>query len=278
MPSQQWLDGQYLSFRQIASTMLDSGTAQSSGSSCQPTQNSCGQWVVDGTGTFANKKVFTFEGTSLPAGLTSSKYQVDDQSAGAPYNHCFDPSNVVVSDGFLNLKVPGGQEPTSDNAISCAEITTKFKIQYGSVRTNAIFSTVPGTCHGTSSHPSPLLPTNPTLLGNFFYHNDTQEIDIEYVSDNSSISNPGGQGKDLPPWLQYSNQANKPGGKATYASGDPPNDVTVVHEYRIDWTADKTRFFLDGILQKIFRPMGLEQLEQWRSCILCWPTSSGQCL
>ena len=125
-------------------------TSTSSSGSAQPTQNSCGQWVVPGTGTFANKSVFTFNGNSLPAGLSASDYEVDDQSGGAPYNHVFQPANVAVSGGYLNLKVPGGQTPDANTAISSAEITTNTKMLYGSVRTNAIFSTVPGTCHGTS--------------------------------------------------------------------------------------------------------------------------------
>jgi hypothetical protein len=121
-----------------------------SGVSAQPTQNSFGQWVVPGTGTFAKKSVFTFTGTGLAADLSASSYQVNDQSGGAPYNHLFEPTNVAVSDGFLNLKVPGGQRPSSEIPISSAEVTTNVKMLYGSVRTNAIFSTVPGTCHGMS--------------------------------------------------------------------------------------------------------------------------------
>lgn len=210
-------------------------TPLSSSSSAQPTQNSCGQWVVPGTGTFANKSVFTFTGSSLPAGLSASNYQVDDRSGGAPYNHVFKPANVAVSGGFLNLKVPGGQTPNANTAISSAEVVTTTNLLYGSVRTNAIFSTVPGTCHG-----------------NFFYYSDEQEIDIEYLTNSSSTSNPAGQGLNQPPWLQYTNQAVEGGGQPTYATGAPPANVAILHEYRVDWIPGKTMFFLDGVLQQTF--------------------------
>lgn len=139
-------------------------STNSAGSSAQPTQNSCGQWVVPGTGNFANKSVFNFAGSSLPAGLSASNYEVDDQNGGAPYNHVFEPANVAVSGGYLNLKVPGGQKPTENTAISSAEVVTNTNMLYGSVRTNAIFSTVPGTCQGKFSRVlPPLLLSCPKL-------------------------------------------------------------------------------------------------------------------
>lgn len=134
-----------------SSSSSGSAAGSDSGGSDGVTQNSCGQWVVPGTGTFANKSVYTFEGNSLPAGLSASNYNVDDRSGGAPYNHVFTSKNVTVSGGFLNLKVPGGQKPSSKIPITSAEVVTDKKMLYGSVRTNAIFSVVPGTCHGKSS-------------------------------------------------------------------------------------------------------------------------------
>jgi beta-glucanase (GH16 family) len=91
------------------------------------------------------------------------------------------------------------------------------------------------------------------FIGNFFYHSDQQEIDIEYVTNTSSLSNPAAQGLNQPPWLQYTNQAVVEGGQSTHATGPAPANVATLHEYRVDWTADKTMFFLDGVLQKTFR-------------------------
>ncbi|KAK5942536.1 hypothetical protein PMZ80_005101 [Knufia obscura] len=195
-------------------------------------------WKVHGAGYFANKKEFTFFEDGLPDGLYASNYVVEDTYAGAPYNHVFEGQNVFSDGDFLNLKVPGvsNPRPNTGYAISSAEIvTTENNILYASVRTNAIFSTVPGTCHGI-----------------FFYLDDSQECDIEYLTDPNSQSNnidtQSSQGAPIPLW--YSNQAIKSGTPATQATGPAPYDVTAVHEYRIDWTKDFTAFYLDGQLQK----------------------------
>ncbi|KIW63333.1 hypothetical protein PV04_10187 [Phialophora macrospora] len=201
-----------------------------------------GAWVVPGVGTFQKRAIYTFGGCSLPAGLHKSNYTVQSRRVGygnprIPYNERFDPANVQLCNGFLNLTVPGGQQPTqADNyAIGCAEVTTVDQnILYGSVRTKAIFCQEPGTVHGL-----------------FFYKSDTQETDIEYLTDPSSLSNPG-PGVPVPMW--YTNQAVDPQRMAkTYQNGNAPTDCTTeVHEYRLDWTRDFTAFYIDGVLQKKF--------------------------
>ena len=112
-------------------------------------------WVVSGAGRFTNRAVYTFNGDTLPAGLTKSGYTVQCREvtppSRIPHNKVFDSANVQLSGGFLNLVVPGGQQPSSDNnhAVNSAEIVTaEQNILHGSVRTTAIFSEEPGTCHG----------------------------------------------------------------------------------------------------------------------------------
>lgn len=115
-------------------------------------------WIVQGVGSFLNKATYTFTGDTLPEGLQKSDYAVQgrerDLGEGRPripYNHRFDPENVQVLKGSLHLKVPGNQKPhrNHNNEISCAQIeTNETNILYGSVRTKAMFSRVPGTCHG----------------------------------------------------------------------------------------------------------------------------------
>ncbi|KAJ9605490.1 hypothetical protein H2200_010147 [Cladophialophora chaetospira] len=202
-----------------------------------------GSWVVPGVGRFKKRAVYTFEQATLPAGLTKSNYTLKCRTAnrpqdGVPYNEIFKPKNVQLSNGFLNLIVPGGQKPTKEDnyAISCAEVTTvEQNILYASVRTTAIFSQEPGTCHGF-----------------FFYKNDTQETDIEYLTDPNSLSN---FGPDQPIPIWYTNQATDPeNAEKTSQNGAAPTDCTTnVHEYRIDWTSDYTTFYVDGKLQKKFK-------------------------
>ena len=88
------------------------------------------------------------------------------------------------------------------------------------------------------------------VAGNFFYHSDSQEMDIEYLSDATSDSNPGDGTKPM----HYTNQAvdGNPDDK-TYDTAPSPSDATTAaHEYRIDWINGKTLYYLDAVLQKTF--------------------------
>ena len=190
-------------------------------------------WNVAGVGSFQNTASYTFTGNSLPDGLSASDYPVDDAAGGSgvPYSHQFDPSNVAVSDGTLTLTVPGGQNPGSGGYIKCAEVTTDIgNIKYASTRVMAWFSGVEGTCQ---SH--------------FFYKNDQQEIDIEWLSDPCSQSN-NGPDDPIPFW--YTNQALIAGDEPTHQNIVPPlNPTGGWHEYRIDWTPAYTAFYIDGVRQ-----------------------------
>lgn len=129
-----------------------SQTTTSGGFSASPSSTASGNvikqgcfWVVPDVGTFRNKAAYSFNGNSLPQGLIASNYDVSDTDNGAPYDHKFSPKNVRVSNGFLTLTVPGGQKSAS--SISCAEVVTAEEdILYASVRVQAQFSKVPGTC------------------------------------------------------------------------------------------------------------------------------------
>lgn len=108
-------------------------------------------YSISGVGTFTTKKVYEFDSDSLPADLQISSYLVYERKAGNPWNHGFVTSNVYVQDGYLNLVVPGHQDPAKDSrkAIYGGEVyTAEQGILYGSVRTNVIFDKEPGTCQG----------------------------------------------------------------------------------------------------------------------------------
>lgn len=167
----------------------------------------------------------------------ASDYTVDDKESTptARYNHHFTPDNVAIKDGYLVLTVPGNQQPSFDNPATCGEIsTTASNIKYASVRTRAILTSEPGVVDGM-----------------FFYHDDCQEIDIEYLPDSSSGSNPG-KGKAVP--IQYTNQANNCDHDFdTYKQVDAPAIPTSAeHEYRVDWLPGKVDFFTDGKLTQTF--------------------------
>lgn len=175
--------------------------------------------------TFANELHYTFTGSSLPSGLAASNWGISDP--GAPFNHVFTPANAYVSGGYLNLKVPGGQ---TNSPLSAGEVsTTVSNIFHASVRTVAVLTDVPGVCNGF-----------------FFYKNDQQEIDIEWLSDSTSLSNP----RDGSRPLHFTNQDANGDGQKTFTTVPVGTDVVnTEHEYRIDWTEGRVGFYFDGELK-----------------------------
>lgn len=84
------------------------------------------------------------------------------------------------------------------------------------------------------------------VAGMFFYHNDSQEIDIEWISDPESTSNQGtNNGTRV---MQYTNQGPHGTEDSFEINGRASGDATsAVHEYRIDWTQGVSTFYLDGV-------------------------------
>ncbi|CAN8096084.1 unnamed protein product [Discula destructiva] len=160
--------------------------------------------------------VFDFaEATSLPDGLYASTWPIGTETQ-------YEASNVVVGGGYLNLKVPGGQ--TAPPYSSAEVSTTVSNILYASVRTVAILSEPAGVCNGQ-----------------FFYYDDNQESDIEWLSDPNSLSNQGTRK------LWFTNQDADLDGVNTDNAVTPPTDPTTSeHEYRLDWTPGRVTWYIDG--------------------------------
>lgn len=159
---------------------------------------------------FSASTTWTFGASgALPSGLSAAADHID----GTPLSHTFTPSNVHIADSFLHLTVPGGQAGSAD--ISSAEISTTFAVRHASVRTWAILTEEPGVCNGM-----------------FFYQSDSQETDIEWISDPRSQSNVYANNGTRA--LQYTNQAvNGVFEDATSAFGRAPEDATSVRLYMI---------------------------------------------
>jgi len=109
------------------------------------TSNGC-TYVVPGIGAFTEAIDIDFTTVKqVPSTLTISS---DTIAAGtAPFARQFVPKNVAVSSsGYLALTVPGNQ---ISNPIKSGEVQTAAKdALYGSIRTVAMASNVPGTTHG----------------------------------------------------------------------------------------------------------------------------------
>lgn len=98
-----------------------------------------GKYVVSRQAEFDNHVSWTFEGGSLPEGLTASNY-------GAGETREFIPDNAIVRGGYLELLVNGGQTAMP---YTCGEVVTNVEnIKFASVRTVAILTEPAGVCNG----------------------------------------------------------------------------------------------------------------------------------
>ncbi|KFA65139.1 hypothetical protein S40285_06516 [Stachybotrys chlorohalonatus IBT 40285] len=181
-----------------------------------PAEEINGTYVVDRQAEFANHVSWNFQSGQLPNWLWPSNYAVGDNS------RVFVPENAILRDGYLDLLVNGGQ--TARPYRSAEIVTVANNIKYASVRTVAILTEPAGVCNGM-----------------FFYQSNSQETDIEWLSDASSGSNRGTR------WLWLTNQDTN-GDGSTHNTVHPPANPTVQeHEYRLDWTEGLVRWFVDGV-------------------------------
>lgn len=92
---------------------------------------------------WSHHAVYTFE-NGIPDGLAVS-------NEGGPPGAAFATGNVRVSNGYLELLMPGGQ--TSKPYLGGQVYTREKRIKYGSVRTTAILTEPAGVCNGTYKPP-----------------------------------------------------------------------------------------------------------------------------
>jgi hypothetical protein len=123
-----------------------------------------------------------------------------------------------------------------DDQAPVAEVSSsRNDILYGSFRAAIKFTDVNGTCGAF-----------------FWYHNDTQEIDMEFLSKDPKTLN----------LVVHSPESDKPS-RSIKGSGDlgvveTPGSSTAwesiikfaqeFHEYRFDWMPDRIQFYVDGLL------------------------------
>lgn len=188
------------------------------------TQNSAGYWTVPGAGSFSSTMSLNFAQSSSLNGSLYIATQTIANSSATLYSRAFSASNVVFNAGDSVSLICRG---SSDNytslkrVIPSGELITNFTdILYGSVRTVAKLSNVPGTCQAPG----------------FFYANDTQETDIEMPSFD-------------PTNVYFNTQSTGPGAKAGQAKIALPSDAwTNWHEYRMDWLPGTVKYYIDGAL------------------------------
>ncbi|TFK84527.1 glycoside hydrolase family 16 protein [Polyporus arcularius HHB13444] len=144
-----------------------------------------------------------------------------------PYGRAFTLNNTDIQDGYLTMTVSGGTPPGGN--VPSSGIRTAFNnILYGTFKTVAITSPVPGVCHGF-----------------FTYKNDSQETDIEILTAFYTTGN-----DHVRPGLQLTNQnTSNDHSRNTHLAVPYPADPTEAeHEYKIVWSQNETQQFFDGAL------------------------------
>ncbi|KAK3109480.1 hypothetical protein LTR53_017233 [Teratosphaeriaceae sp. CCFEE 6253] len=169
--------------------------------------------------------------TSAPgADWQAQAYNVTPTAARGPYGKAAELSNVVLGGyGGEGLQLWVRSQPLVDMIPIAEVVTARTDILYGSFRVSMKTTAVNGTCGAF-----------------FFYHDDSQEIDMEFLSRqqqskqhvlNLVLQSPasvsaGDDAAGTPSFVPYQ------------LSLDPTADF---HEYRFDWLPGRVDMYADGV-------------------------------
>ncbi|KAI1412903.1 glycoside hydrolase family 16 protein [Hypoxylon sp. FL1857] len=179
-------------------------------------------------------------------GWASQEFNMSSEVARGSYGESYTPQNVIsniIADAqvFGGSGVKGGaagldlvvKSEIKDGMVTCADVsTTNSHYYHGSFRAGIKVTDVPGTCAAF-----------------FWYMNDTQEIDIEFLSSEFNKSN-----NTFPVNLVLQSEESKDKGFDASKTGDfkkinlPFDPTAAFHDYRIDFLPDKVLFYADAVL------------------------------
>ncbi|OLN81547.1 Beta-glucanase 2 [Colletotrichum chlorophyti] len=170
------------------------------------------------------------------------EFNKTNNNARGPLGEKFVPTNIAAvhegssSYGLSTTKTDAGlqllvKSSTVDGLVPGAEIdSARNDVQYGSFRAMMKVPDVAGTCAAF-----------------FWYHNDTQEIDMEFLTKEFNASN-----NTFPLNLVLHSRESLAKGYDAKGTGNflrvnlAFNPTTDFHEYRIDYLPDQVIFYADG--------------------------------
>ncbi|PHH62722.1 hypothetical protein CDD82_1971 [Ophiocordyceps australis] len=157
------------------------------------------------------------------------EFDVSAVAGRGKYGKAFRVDKVQIGSGGVELGV--GSELVQDDAVPVGELdSARADLHWGSYRAGIKLTAVPGTCSAF-----------------FWYFNDTQEIDMEFLSHEYSA-----QTRQWPVNLVVQSRKSQEAGYDAQKTGlfrrimlgfDP---TTAFHEYRFDYLADRVVFYADG--------------------------------
>ncbi|KAI1805773.1 glycoside hydrolase family 16 protein [Daldinia bambusicola] len=179
-------------------------------------------------------------------GWTPQEFNMSSEVARGPYGQAFGLQNVISNNiadeqvfngtgprgGDAGLKLVVGSE-IENGMVPCADVsTTDEHYFHGTFRAGIKVTDVPGTCSAF-----------------FWYMNDTQEIDMEFLSAEFNKSN-----GTFPVNLVLQSEDSKNNGFDASKTGDfkkihlPFDPTADFHEYRIDFLPGRVLFYADAQL------------------------------
>ncbi|KAI1469577.1 glycoside hydrolase family 16 protein [Daldinia caldariorum] len=205
---------------------------------------------------------------------TPQAFNMSSEVARGPYGQAFTVQNVI-SNNIIDEQVYNGTGPRGGDAglelvvgseiengmVPCADAsTTDAHYFHGTFRAGIKVTDVPGTCSAF-----------------FWYMNDTQEIDIEFLSSEFDRSN-----STFPVNLVLQSEESKNNGFDASGTGDfrkihlPFDPTEDFHEYRIDFLPDRVLFYADAQLLAEMNGTGVPstpgnlQLSHWSNGNAGW--------
>ncbi|KAL8995450.1 MAG: hypothetical protein Q9188_006810 [Gyalolechia gomerana] len=208
------------------------------------------------------------------SGWIPQTYTVDPELSRGPYGKDASPDQIVLNplksrydwtgdgikggDAGAQILVRGG-DPGEGGMIRMGELdTNRTDILYGSFRAGIKLTGLPGTCGAF-----------------FWYLNDTQEIDMEFLSSQFNATS-------HPVNLVLQSQKSLAAGFNAHDTDSfqvhqlPFDPSGGFHEYRFDWFRDHVDFYADGVLLKTMSGDGVPSdpghlaLSQWSNGDPMW--------
>ncbi|KAI1144578.1 glycoside hydrolase family 16 protein [Hypoxylon sp. FL0543] len=179
-------------------------------------------------------------------GWAPQEFNMSSEVARGPYGESYTPQNVI-SNNIADPQVFAG--PGSKGGDAGLNLVVKSEIREGMVTSADVSTTNSNYYHGTFRAGIKVTDIPGTCAAFFWYMNDTQEIDIEFLSSEFDKSN-----NTFPVNLVLQTQESKANGFDASKTGDfrkinlPFDPTAEFHEYRIDFLPDRVLFYADDEL------------------------------
>ncbi|KAJ2906210.1 glycoside hydrolase family 16 protein [Zalerion maritima] len=184
------------------------------------------------------------EDLSTNTDWAAQKFNLEKADARGKYGEKFTPDNLVTNAISDSTKFTGEGEDGGDPGLI---LTVSNGLEEGMVPSAEISSDRLDMFYGTYRAGMKLTDVDGTCAAFFWYFNDTQEIDMEFLSTEFNYDN------DTYPvnLVLQSREAAADGydaaGTNDFAKVDLPfNPTTDFHEYRLDFITDRVVFYADG--------------------------------